>query len=115
MSNSDNTVSMTQSKGDAAVKSKTAWSGSGATKALEQIKKAGYKANAPCIICEQPIDYRLPSTDPDGCSVEHIKPRSTHPHLIWEPTNWAPAHLRCNQEQSNRQTYALGTTSKQWG
>lgn len=102
-------------RSDANMPMQKRWHGANAQKALEQIKKAGYKADAPCYICQQPIDYRLPSTDPDGCSLEHIKPRSTHPHLTWEPTNWAPAHLRCNQSQGDRQNYALGTTSKNWG
>src|SRR5690625_7437312 len=91
------------------------WSGDRATKALEQIKKAGYKKQAPCSICGQPIYYTLPSTDPDGCSLDHIKPRSTHPHLTREPTNWSPVHLRCHQTKSNNHPSELGTTSRKWG
>lgn len=26
-------------------------------------------------------------------SLDHIKPRHTHPELTWDPTNWQAAHL----------------------
>lgn len=47
-------------------------------------------------------------------SVQHVKPRSTHPHLTWDPTNWKPAHLRCNQGQGTKTIDELGMTSRDW-
>ncbi|MFF2344234.1 HNH endonuclease [Pseudarthrobacter sp. NPDC058119] len=56
----------------------------------------------PCWLCQQPIDYSLKSDDPDSLSVDHVKPRSTHPHLVDDPENMRPAHLRCNKQRGNR-------------
>ena len=68
----------------------------------------------PCIICRQKIDYDLPHDDPEAFTVEHIKPRSTHPHLAFEPSNCAPAHAKCNKSKGNRDQPGLGVRSKDW-
>jgi 5-methylcytosine-specific restriction endonuclease McrA len=75
----------------------------------------------PCILCGQPIDYTLPFVNPDGTrnpgafTLEHIKPRSTHPHLVEDPTNCAPAHYSCNQRKGDReQDPDIGNTSRKW-
>lgn len=91
------------------------WSGRRAQRALEQVKRHGYQNNTPCCLCDQPINYTLPSTDPNGCTVQHVKPRSLFPHLTWDPTNWAPAHWLCNNHQKNKLDLGLGTTSRDWG
>jgi hypothetical protein len=74
------------------------WSGRAAQDALRWTKARGRRENLPCIICGQPIDYDLPSTDDMGCSVQHIKSRFEHPELTWDRTNWAPGHLACNKK-----------------
>ncbi|NWN89198.1 MAG: HNH endonuclease [Micrococcaceae bacterium] len=90
------------------------WSGRRATKALEHIKATGRRNNTPCCICNQPIDYNLPSTDPNGCSLQHLKSRALYPQLTWDPANWAPAHLHCNQTEGKEATVGIGTTSRKW-
>ena len=74
-----------------------AWGGRRAQDALARVKALGRRRKTPCCICHQPIDYGLPSTDPNGCSVQHVKSRKRFPQLTWVLSNWAPAHLRCNQ------------------
>lgn len=91
-----------------------AWGGRRANAARAQVRAVGYVKDERCCICRQPIDYRLPSTHPDGMSVQHVKPRSTHPHLTWDPANWKPAHLRCNQGQGTKTIDELGMTSRDW-
>ena len=96
------------------------WSGRRAQAALHKIRQQGYADSTPCHICKQPIDYRLPASHPDGCTVQHIKPRSIFPHLTWDETNWAPAHRLCNQAEGNRYSIEtedgnLGVTSRDWG
>lgn len=91
-----------------------AWNGRRAKEALEFVKRKGRSSGAPCCICRQPIDYELPSTDPDGCSVQHVKSRALFPHLTWDPANWAPAHLGCNKAEGKTPTVAIGQTSRRW-
>lgn len=69
----------------------------------------------PCCLCLKPIDYTLEWPDPRSFSVEHVKPRSTHPHLAEDPTNLDAAHLGCNSRRGNRQPPApIGRTSRTW-
>lgn len=69
----------------------------------------------PCVICLQRIDYNLPWDDAEAFTVEHIKPRSTHPHLEFEPSNCAPAHASCNKARGNSEVvYGLGELSEEW-
>ena len=87
------------------------WSGARAQKALAQVRAFG-KANAlPCCICEQPIDYDLRKPAKQACSVQHVKSRKTHPHLTWEPSNYAPCHADCNSSQGSEQASGLGLVS----
>jgi len=74
------------------------------------------KANAPCWICGQPIDYSVKrsSTD-DAWEGDHRFPRSTHPELADEPANILPAHRRCNRaRQAKAGVTQLGTRSRDW-
>ncbi|NDK30201.1 HNH endonuclease [Nesterenkonia haasae] len=91
-----------------------AWNGRRSQDALAQVKARGKANNLPCCICEQPIDYDIPSSDPDGCSVQHPKSRALYPHLTWDPLNWAPEHLTCNKGEGTAATLAIGTTSRVW-
>lgn len=87
------------------------WSGPRAQAALAQVRDHGNKHDLPCIICQMPIDYTLRHPHKQACTVQHIKPRSTHPHLTWEPSNWGPAHADCNSSQGKLIATGLGLTS----
>lgn len=85
------------------------------TAALHKIAANLREARGPCWICGQAIDYSLPHDDPNAFTVEHIHPRSTHPHLINDPGNAVAAHARCNKARGNK-AYApsLGALSEDW-
>ncbi|WP_082043158.1 HNH endonuclease [Rhodococcus sp. MEB064] len=69
----------------------------------------------PCWICGQPIDYTLPHNDTEAFTVEHIHPRSTHPHLENDPANCVAAHASCNKRRGNRNYKpGLGVRSREW-
>lgn len=89
----------------------TEWSGRRAQAALEKVRARGRRLGLPCTLCHEPINYDLPSRDPRGCSVQHVKSRNLYPHLTWDPHNWLPAHLVCNQRAGDGQTFDLGVTS----
>lgn len=90
-----------------------AWGGRRAAKALERVRATGRRHNLPCVICDGPIDYALRWPHTMSCSVQHIRPRSSHPELTWTPSNWAPAHLTCNSAAGDgtADPYDLGPTS----
>lgn len=92
-----------------------AWGGRRAQEALERVRQIGRRRKSPCVICEQPIDYSLPGTHPDGCTVQHVKSRKLFPQLTWSTSNHAPAHRACNTSAGdgtrNRET---GVTSEEW-
>jgi 5-methylcytosine-specific restriction endonuclease McrA len=71
---------------------------------------------SPCIHCTQPIDYTIEDTnDPNAFTIEHLHPVSTHPHLVLDLSNWAPAHRHCNSSRgTNPIQPGLGTTSENW-
>lgn len=92
-----------------------AWSGRRAQDALARVKSIGRRKKAPCCICGQRIDYSLPSREPEGCTVQHIKSRKLFPHLTWDPKNWAPAHGACNQSAGTGEyDESAGVTSTEW-
>lgn len=91
------------------------WGGRRAQQALEHVKAKGRREKAPCCICDQRIDYAIESTKPDGCTVQHIKSRKHFPHLTWSPSNWAPAHRRCNtSEGAGDRVIEELVTSQDW-
>jgi 5-methylcytosine-specific restriction endonuclease McrA len=75
-----------------------------------------------CYWCGMPIDWTIPRRDPQGRdnndsgSVEHIHPRSTHPHLAEDPGNLAASHLGCNRHAGvgRDNVVELGVTSQDW-
>lgn len=89
------------------------WSGRRATEALEQVRAHGQRNHLPCFICGDPINYSLRSPNGLSCSVQHIKNKRDYPELMWDPTNWAPAHLDCNRGDGTKGTTAqsIGLTS----
>lgn len=80
------------------------WGGRRAVAALNLVKTNGRRKRTPCCICRQSINYSLPSTDPSGCTVQHIKSRKMFPALTWDPSNWAPAHKSCNESDGDGST-----------
>lgn len=74
------------------------------------VKRAGRKANAPCVLCGLPINYDLTYPDGASCSVQHLRSRAQFPELTWVPSNWAPAHLDCNRARDDH-AGSLGLTS----
>ncbi len=86
------------------------WSGRAAQAALERVRAEGARAKAPCAICHLSIDYALRYPHPQSCSVQHIKSRRDFPALTWEPSNWAPAHLDCNQSAGASPQLGLGVS-----
>lgn len=71
--------------------------------------------NAPCWTCGQAVDYAAPANDPEGLDLDHVKPRSTHPHLALDRNNCRPAHVRCNRSRGNRDPRpALGGVTEDW-
>lgn len=90
------------------------WAGRRRVEALERVKADGRRTNAPCVICRLPINYSLEYPNPMSCSVQHLKSRSSHPHLTWVPSNWAPSHLECNTSLGNREWQGLGVMSEEW-
>lgn len=87
------------------------WSGARAQKALDQVRRHGEANQLPCCICDQPIDYSLRRPHKQACTVQHIKSRVSHPHLTWDPGNWAPAHADCNYSQGKEIATGLGVVS----
>jgi hypothetical protein len=66
------------------------------------------------VICEQPIDYSLEYPDPWSCTVQHKLSQRDFPEHRWQESNWAPAHLECNQSAGAGPTAGLGVLSEDW-
>ena len=95
------------------------WGGRRAADALAFVKAKGRRERAPCFICGEAIDYSIPSTEPDGCTVQHVKSRKHFPQLTWLRSNWRPAHRSCNGAAGAGETVAAdldgpGVTSTDW-
>lgn len=90
------------------------WSGRRRVRALEQVKAEGRRRGSPCVICGQPIDYDLVYPHPYSCSVQHLRAQSKYPALRWDPANWAPAHLECNQSAGVGTPEDIGVVSNDW-
>lgn len=92
----------------------------GRTTANYRRMKAAYRTQCArerqrCWLCDQQIDYSLPSDDPYAFSVDHCHPVSTHPHLAEVYSNFRPSHLDCNVRRGNRPpSLGLGSTSRDW-
>lgn len=90
------------------------WSGRRAQRALATVKARGRAEGAPCVVCHQPIDYSLEHPDPESCSVQHLRSQRDFPQLRWLESNWAPAHLVCNQSAGASTPTGLGVLSEDW-
>lgn len=74
------------------------WGGRRVQAALKRVKVLGRRDRTPCRRCKEPINYDLTYPDEWSCSVGHIMARETHPEHTWDPSNWAPEHLKCNKQ-----------------
>jgi 5-methylcytosine-specific restriction endonuclease McrA len=91
-------------------------------KSKKEFRARCAEAEAPCWLCGQEIDYRIPwqgpitgYVDDDAFELDHLYPRSTHPELAEDPGNYRPAHRSCNGQRSNRMPMAgLGTLTRAW-
>ncbi len=73
------------------------------------------KANAPCWICGQPIDYRAPAGTPDAWEPDHVLPVASHPELAYDPGNIRAAHSSCNRSRGSKAAEpSLGSPSRTW-
>lgn len=90
------------------------WAGRRKVEATRRVREEGRRAGSLCVICKQPIDYDLPSSHPDSCSVQHLKPKSLYPLLTWAPSNWGPAHLSCNKSAGANVSESPEVTSQDW-
>lgn len=75
------------------------------------------KAQAPCHICGQPINYLLePSSAPDAWEPDHLIPVAQRPDLELDLLNIAPSHTRCNRSRGDGTNgeNVLGQQSRIW-
>lgn len=75
------------------------------------------KAQAPCHICGQPINYHLdPSSAPDAWEPDHLIPVARAPELELDMRNIAASHMRCNRARGDGTNgeNVLGMQSRIW-
>lgn len=79
-------------------------------------QKAYYQGiNAPCSIGGHPIDYLGAPNEPNSFELDHVLPRSTHPHLALDPGNTRPACVKCNRSKGAGSVRpGIGVTSEDW-
>jgi hypothetical protein len=71
----------------------------------------------PCWRCHGRIDYRLRWPHPHSFSLDHQLPVRSHPELALVPSNFRPAHLKCNQSEYRDDDLSdldLGEPSEIW-
>lgn len=66
-----------------------------------------------CWYCGTAIDLKISGRLPLGWTLDHIKPRWSHPHLVYERSNLRPAHHKCNSERGGKTQTA--TASRNYG
>ncbi|AOE44410.1 HNH endonuclease [Gordonia phage Ghobes] len=73
--------------------------------------------DCPCWLCGQPVDWTVKGgpEEPDGFSLDHYYPWSTHPEYRLDPGNFRCAHWLCNSDRGDKEaTPALGEPSRVW-
>jgi len=71
----------------------------------------------PCWLCDDPIDYTLPSGQgiDDSFERDHYFPASTHPDLYEDPAHFRASHAAGTRDRSNNPPAPeLGILSRQW-
>ena len=75
------------------------------------------KAQAPCHLCGQPIDYSLaPSSCEQAWEPDHMQTFKDHPELELDLLNIYPSHRRCNRCRGTKDGMerAIGQQSRVW-
>ena len=72
------------------------------------------RANAPCWLCNQQIDYRAAPMSPDAWEPDHVLPVIDHPELAFDPGNIRPAHASCNRSRGSGKAVGIGHTTRNW-
>ena len=87
-----------------------------ATKIRRREFRAEHEAmQSVCWLCRQPIDYTAPPQSANAFEPDHVLPRSTHPELEDDPSNWRPSHASCNRSRKDGAPAPdLGSLSEQW-
>lgn len=81
----------------------------------EDLKATWQRADAPCWICGQEVDYDGDPHLPDSFDLDHVKSRKKHPELALDPRNCKPSHVRCNRSRKNKDPRPpIGETSEDW-
>lgn len=76
------------------------------TAARDRDRRVISRTKPPCGICEQPIDYSLPHTDPMSFVVDHVNPLAKSGDDSTE--NKQAAHRVCNRLKSDKTADELG-------
>jgi len=74
-------------------------------------------AGEPCALCGNPINYRQHYRSPWAPTVDHIIPVRQAPELVFDETNWQPAHRHCNESRARKDddmAAEIGNPSEQW-
>lgn len=74
-------------------------SGQAWVKLTTPYRQACASRGAPCALCGQPIDYRLPRNHRGSFTVDHVVPLWAGNPSPLDPTGWRPAHRSCNSSR----------------
>ncbi|WP_372968532.1 hypothetical protein [Microbacterium sp.] len=90
--------------------------GSVAQRQRTQFFEEGKRENAPCWLCDGPIDYTVkPSSTHDSHNLDHYHPVATHPHLQNDRDGWRHSHASCNKSRGTRApSRGLGEPVPDW-
>lgn len=78
----------------------------------DRLRSAIARTGAPCHICGEPIDYRLPHLDPMAFVIDHVVPLARGGRN--DLTNTKAAHRACNRTKSDR-PYAAAILKRSGG
>lgn len=83
--------------------------------AFRAIRENLKRAQPPCWLCGQPIDYTLKHPHKGSFTADHILPLDSHPELAEDPGNIVAAHLSCNSSKgAGAAPLGLGNRSDEW-
>lgn len=91
------------------------WTGGISRKARDYLmrKIRDGEISGDCCLCGLEIDLSVPYPNRECLTTQHVVPRSVAPHLTDDPSNWAPAHMSCNQAAGDRlSSIPIGRRSK---
>ncbi|AKV55516.1 gp55, HNH endonuclease [Bifidobacterium actinocoloniiforme DSM 22766] len=85
-------------------------------KARQRFFEQGKKENAPCWLCDLPIDYTVkPGSTDESHELDHYVPVSVDPSLQYDPGNFRHAHRICNiLRGADPPKLTLGMHSRTW-